>query len=146
MLPHSCAWSLSKLYMEEIKITGKTVTGSFCYLSFYVSSCSLLHPQRLASGNQQKSQPALQKDTPQESKTGYTQIPISSQCMNLSSSTTCGRTSSTLSPAARQKCTTTPGTTPILRWSVTSEVRTVEGPHAWPGQLPRQAQREMRVN
>lgn len=50
----------------------KNSNWNFHYLSVYVSSCSLLHFQRLASGDQQKTLSALQKDTPQKTKKGYT--------------------------------------------------------------------------
>ena len=57
-------------------------------------------------------------------------IPISSQCMNLSS-TTCGRTTGiTLSLAAQGESTTSPGMFPILGWSITCQVRVAEKPHS----------------
>ena len=50
--------------------------------------------------------------------------------MNLRSTTTCGSTTDViLSLAAQGESTTTPGTFPILGWSVTYQVRVVEGPH-----------------
>lgn len=50
-----------KAYKEELK-----------NLSIYVISCSLLQFQRLASGDQRKSQPALQEDSLQQNKRSYT--------------------------------------------------------------------------